>query len=340
MNEEVILLSHGNGGEETKKLIEEMIIKHLGNEILNSLWDSAILKIEGGSEKRIGFTTDSFVVSPIFFRGGNIGELSVYGTCNDLGVMGADPWVLSLGLIIEEGFKLKELEKIIESIKFASIKANVKVVAGDTKVVERGKGDGVYINTAGIGVIENRRDWTQRIIKEGDIVIITGSIGDHGISILLDRVGVKVSDEVKSDLYPINLLAIPLLDQFQGIKFMRDPTRGGVATVLNEVAKSYRIEIEIEEESLPIKPWVKEASELLGVDPLYMANEGKIVIIADPNEAEPILKFIKKHDIGHEAKAIGKVIGEDKKGRVYLKTKIGSYRLLSPLRKEVLPRIC
>jgi len=335
MKDELILLSHGNGGEGTKKLITEIILKHLGNELLDQLLDSTIFNIESN---KIAFTTDSFVVSPIFFNGGDIGSLSVYGTCNDLGVMGAIPLYLSLSLIIEEGLKIEELEKIIVSIKEAAKKAEVKIVTGDTKVVERGKGDKIFINTSGIGVLNEKRDWTKRKIEPEDLIIISGTIGDHGTAIMLERLGVEVSKDVRSDLSSIHHISIPLLEKFSGIKFMRDPTRGGVATVLNEVASSYNVEIEIYEDALPIKPWVKEASELLGIDPLYSANEGKILLIASKDEAEKIVEFLHSFELGKDASIIGKVKGAG--DRVYLKTSIGTYRILDSLKRDILPRIC
>ncbi len=334
MKEDIILLSHGNGGQATKKLIDNFILKHLGNKILNNLFDAALFNING----KLAFTTDSFVISPLFFEGGDIGHLAVYGTCNDLAVMGAKPMYLSLGFIIEEGLPLKEFEKILVSISQAAEKAEVIIVTGDTKVVEKGKGDGIFINTSGIGIVESQRDWTKRKIKKGDKVIISGTIGDHGISVMLKRLGVKTTSLVKSDLAPVNSLTLPLLDRFNGIKFMRDPTRGGVATVLNEVSKNFHVEIEVEEATLPINTWAKEASELLGIDPLYMANEGKVLIIADNKQADNIVTFLHAHEKGQDASIIGKIkdVGEN----VYLKTTIGTHRIVDTLKKDILPRIC
>lgn len=334
MDDDIILLSHGSGGESTKKLIEEEILKYLGNEILNELLDSAIFELKG----KLAFTTDSFVVNPIFFNGGDIGKLAIYGTVNDLSVMGAKPLYLSIGFILEEGTTFEEFRKILNSIKIASEECGIKIVTGDTKVVEKGKGDKIFINTSGIGIIEDDLDWRKREIKEGDIVIINGEIGEHGLCIMLQRLGVKIGEEVKSDLAPLNSLILPLLKISPGIKFMRDPTRGGVAGVLNEIAQRYNVEIEIEEEKIPIKPWVKSASEILGIDPLYSANEGKVIIIADKKEEEKIIDFMKNHPLGKEAKVIGEVKG--KGNRVYLKTRIGTRRIVDPLKKDLLPRIC
>ncbi len=332
--EDIILLSHGSGGEQTRKLIEEEILKYLGNEILEELLDSGIFNIEG----RLAFTTDSFVISPIFFNGGDIGKLSIYGTINDLSVMGARPLYLSVGFIIEEGLTLNEFRRILQSMSFASRECGVKVITGDTKVVERGKGDKIFVNTSGIGVIERDLDWRGRKIEEGDLIIINGGIGEHGLSLMLQRLGVKVGEEVKSDLAPLNSLTLPLLSLCHGIKFMRDPTRGGVAGVLNEIARKYNVEIEIEEEKIPIKDWVKYASEVLGIDPLYSANEGKVVIIVERGEADKVMEFLSKHELGKEGRIIGEVKG--KGNRVYLKTRIGTKRILDPLKKDLLPRIC
>ena len=331
--DDVILLSHGNGGMATKKLISEVILKHLGTRGEKELYDAAVFDAKG----KYAFTTDSFVISPIFFKGGDIGTLSVDGTCNDLGVMGAKPLYLSLGFIIEEGFKLSDFERIVQSIRKAAEENDVYIVTGDTKVVEKGKGDGIFINTTGIGVITKERDWRERKIKPGDVVIVSGTIGDHGTSVMLERLGVETTDEVRSDVAPVGLLAIELLDRFQSIKFMRDPTRGGVATVLNEVSEMYSIGIEIYEDSIHIRPWVKDATEILGVDPLYIANEGKVVLIAEKSEADSILSYMRSHPLGKDAAIIGKIT-EDK--RVYLRTSIGTRRILDTLKKDILPRIC
>ncbi len=330
---DVILLSHGNGGLSTKKLIEDIILKHLGERGEKELYDAAVINMEG----RYAFSTDSFVISPIFFNGGDIGKLAVDGTCNDLGVMGARPLYLSLSFIIEEGFKLSDFERVVKSIKEAADENNVSIVTGDTKVVEKGKGDGIFINTAGIGIITDRRDWRDRKIKEGDLVLVSGTMGDHGTSIMLQRLGIDTTEEVRSDVAPSGLLGVELLDRFSGIKFMRDPTRGGLATVLNEVAEMYSVGIEIDEERVPVKGWVKEATEVLGIEPYYIANEGKIVVIADKQEAEDILSYMHSHPLGKDAAIIGEVT---KGKRVYLRTKIGTKRILDFLKKDLLPRIC
>ncbi|MDI6860439.1 MAG: hydrogenase expression/formation protein HypE [Caldisericia bacterium] len=332
MNEKITLF-HGSGGEGTKILIDK-ILKELNNEVLTELLDSAILNLK----ETIAFTTDSYVISPPFFKGGDIGKLSIFGTVNDLSVVGAEPLFLSLSLIIEEGFELSEFERIIASIKEASEIAKVKIVTGDTKVVEKGKGDKIFINTSGIGVIKENRNIRNRKIECGDLILINGGIGEHGLSIMLERLEVKIGDEVKSDLAPLNSLILPLLDNFKGIKFLRDPTRGGVATVLNEISKKFNFEIEIWEENLPIKNWVKEASNILGIDPLYTANEGKVILVVQRDEAKKVLEFLRNHPLGKDANIIGEVKGSGDK--VYLKTEIGTRRILDTLKRDLLPRIC
>lgn len=333
MSSDVILLSHGNGGMATKKLINEVILNYLGERGEKALYDAALFEANGS----YAFTTDSFVISPIFFKDGDIGKLSVDGTCNDLGVMGAKPLYLSLSFIIEEGFKLSDFERIVKSIGEAALKNDVRIITGDTKVVENGKGDGVFINTSGIGIITPKRRWQGRRVEIGDVVIVSGTIGDHGTSIMLERLGVETTDEVRSDVAPVGLLAVELLERFDGIKFIRDATRGGVATVLNEVSDLFSIGIEIYEESLPIRSWVKDASEILGIDPLYIANEGKMVLIANKQVAEPIISYMHSHPLGKDAAIIGRIT-DDK--RVYLRTSIGTRRILDTLKKDILPRIC
>lgn len=330
---EKISLFHGSGGEGTKYLIDK-IVKELDNEILRTLLDSAILDLN----ETLAFTTDSYVISPPFFKGGDIGKLSIFGTVNDLSVVGAKPLFLSLSFIIEEGFEVLEFERIVKSIKEASKTTDVKVVTGDTKVVEKGKGDKIFINTSGVGIIEKEKDLRNRKVEIGDLILINGGIGEHGLSIMLERLGVKTGEEVKSDLSPLNSLILPLLSEFKGIKFMRDPTRGGVATVLNEISKKFEFEIELWEESLPIKDWVKEASNILGIDPLYAANEGKVVMVVKKEEAEKVLEFLKNHPLGKEASIIGRI--KDFGSKVYLKTEIGTKRILDTLKKDLLPRIC
>ncbi|MCX7871393.1 MAG: hydrogenase expression/formation protein HypE [bacterium] len=333
--EPVISLAYGSGGDLTRKLIEEEFVKNFSNPILDELLDSGIVEFSG----KLAFTTDSYVITPIFFKGGDIGSLSVYGTLNDLAVVGAEPLFISLSLIIEEGLAVKDLKRIINSISKVAKEEKVKIITGDTKVVDKNKGDKIFINTSGIGIIKPNRDWRKREINEGDLILASGDLGEHGIYIMLERLNIKTAEDVKSDMAYLGSFILPLLDNFDGVKFIRDATRGGVATILNEVASKYNIEIEVYEEELPYKDWVKNASEILGIDPIYAANEGKAVIIIDKSQADEILDFLKKHPLSCNSKIIGKVISKNKP-KVYLKTRIGSRRILESLKGDILPRIC
>ncbi len=331
--DELVMLAHGSGGSAMRELVRELILAGLGERASGDLLDAAVIETEG----RIAFTTDSFVISPPFFRGGDIGELAVYGTCNDLAVMGAEPRYLSLSFIVEEGFRLADLRRVVNSVREAAQVAGVVVVTGDTKVVERGKGDGIFVNTAGIGILPPHRDWRGREVRPGDLIVISGTIGDHGIAVMLDRLGIEGVEEAVSDLAPLNLIMMPLLDRFSGIVFARDPTRGGVATVLGELASERGVAVEIYEEKLPVRPWVRQAAELLGIDPLYAANEGKALLVVAPDQAHEVVAELRSRPLGREAE----VIGEIKEGRgVYLRTSLGTRRILGPLRGEILPRIC
>jgi len=333
---EKIVMAHGGGGRLTKALVDELIVTELGNSALNKLDDSAVIKTPG---KKLAFTTDSYVVKPIFFKGGDIGKLALCGTVNDLAMNGARPLFISLGLIIEEGFSIENLEKIIRSIKKAASEARVKVVCGDTKVVERGGADGIFINTSGIGKIISEREISSSKVLPGDAVIVSGSIGDHGIAVLSQRKGIEFETNLKSDCAPLNGLAEKILKTGAEIHCMRDPTRGGLATVLNEVASKSKIGIEINEESVPIKEPVRGACELLGLDPLYVANEGKLVAFVREKDASKILKAIRRHRYGRGGGVIGRV-GSKNKGMVVLKTSIGGTRILEEYSGEQLPRIC
>lgn len=331
----IILLAHGSGGESTKQLIEKEFLKNFSNPMLEELLDSGIFEACG----KIAMTTDSYVINPIFFKNGDIGKLSVFGTVNDLCVVGAKPLFLSLGLIIEEGLDLQDLRKIIKSIAQASQEASVKIITGDTKVVEKNKGDKIFINTSGIGIIEEHRDWRNRKLEKGDAVIVTGSIGEHGIYIMLERLKIQTDEEVKSDLANLSEMILGALDRFDQIKFVRDATRGGVATVLNEISQKYSVRIEIYEEEIPVKEWVRNAAEVLGIDPLYSANEGKAVIIVSKNQAQHLLDYLHQHPLGKDSKIIGYVTDLDLP-RTYLVTRIGTKRILESLKGDILPRIC
>lgn len=312
-------------------LIKGLFVKHLSNPFLNSLGDSAIVK------GNLAFTTDSFVVKPIFFPGGDIGKLSVCGTVNDLAVSGAVPKYLSCGMILEDGFSYTDLEKITISIKCACLEAGVKIVTGDFKVVEKGSVDKIFINTAGIGRVHDQSRISIQSIKPGDKVILTGTVADHAASILLAREKLNFNVKILSDAAPLNKLIASII--CRDIKFMRDPTRGGVANTLNEISSAIGYNISISEKSIPIGKSVSELCEIMGFDPLYMANEGKALIIVSEKAALKILSKIKKHPLGKNAEIIGE-IQKAKQKKVYLKTKIGTNRILDMLTLEQLPRIC
>ncbi len=331
---ERILLGHGSGG----KLMHQLIREHFAPQFeMKSLNDSAVL--DGLNKGKIAFTTDSYVVSPIFFPGGDIGELAVYGTVNDLSMVGAIPLYMTAGLIIEEGFPLDDLKKILFSMANAAQKAEVKIVAGDTKVVNKGKADGIFINTSGVGIIEKGIDISPRKIKAGDKVILSGPIGNHGISIMAKRNGISFNPPVLSDTAPLNSLVREMLGKTKKIHAMRDPTRGGLATTLKEMAVESGLCIVIEEDSIPVPPGVKGACELLGLDPLYVANEGILVAIVPSNVSDLVLKTMKNHVFGKEACLIGEV-KDSPAGMVLLKTSIGGTRIVEMLSGDQLPRIC
>lgn len=334
--DDIITLAYGSGGKKTSQLIDEILLPVLKNEELSELSDGAL--IEGA--RKLVFSTDSFVVNPYFFPGGDIGKLAVCGTVNDIAMCGGEPKFLSLGLIIEEGFKTGDLIQIVNSIGETAKKANVKIVTGDTKVVERGKGDGIYINTSGIGYLKYE-GLGKRCISEGDAVIVSGTVGDHGVSVMLARNNLISSSQspILSDCTPLNFLASSILSFGNSVKILRDPTRGGVATTLNEFIEDTDFSIELKEDDIPVKPGVYNACEILGLDPLYSANEGKILAVVSGEDAEEILKEIKKHPEGKDAAIIGKVTKQHK-GKVIIKTSLGGTRIMSKLSGAQLPRIC
>jgi hydrogenase expression/formation protein HypE len=329
-----ILLGHGSGGTMMHRLIREHFVPKFDMRTLN---DSAVL--EGINQGKIAFTTDSYVVSPIFFPGGDIGELAVYGTVNDLSMVGAKPLYITVGFILEEGFLLNDFKKILSSMSKAAERADVKIVAGDTKVVNRGKGDGIFINTSGIGMIEEGLDISPQRIRPGDKVIVSGPIGNHGISVLAERNGLTFDPPVLSDTAPLNTLVRDMLSITNEVHAMRDPTRGGLATTLKEFATDSRCCILIEEELIPIPPGVKGACELLGLDPLYVANEGILVAIVSPGVSDSLINIMKRHPMGKETTLIGEV-QESPAGMVLLKTFIGGKRIVEMLSGDQLPRIC
>jgi len=330
-----ITLAHGSGGKITHELIKDVFFRHLGNDILKKAEDSGVADARPG---KMAVTTDSFVVKPVFFPGGDIGKLAVCGTVNDLAVTGASPKYITAGFIIEEGFSLEDLEKIVRSMAEWALKAGVEVIAGDTKVVEKGEADGIFINTSGVGFFEGASELSAGNIRPGDKVIITGTMGDHGIAVLSRRKGLDFQSDIKSDCAP---LAGMLADVTAagGVKFMRDPTRGGLATTLNEITRGTELGIVIEEEKAPVSGPVRSACELLGLDPLYVANEGKAVIVAGKGSAENIIAVLRRHEYGKDASVIGEVTREAG-GRVCLRTRYGTARIIDMMASEQLPRIC
>jgi hydrogenase expression/formation protein HypE len=332
-----ILLGHGSGGRMMHDLIENLFLKHFSNSILDEQTDAAILNV--GSEE-IAFTTDSFVIDPLFFPGGNIGKLAVCGTVNDLAVSGAEPLYISVSMIIEEGFPMQDLELIVESLAAEAEKAGVLIVTGDTKVVNKGKCDKLFINTAGIGRVkkENRLVSKALDIQPGDVIIINGTIGDHGMAVMNARESFNFRTSIESDCASLNQLIREVLDQ-SPVKFMRDPTRGGVATVLNELVEKTKLGIEIDESALPILSGVKAMCELLGFDPLHIANEGKVLIVASEKDGNAILEILKKNELGLKSAIIGRVVA-DHPGKVVLKNETGGRRIVDSLSGDQLPRIC
>jgi len=337
MAKNTILLDHGSGGLASQELIGNLFLKYLDNPTLHSLEDSAVIDNQPG---RLAFTTDSYVVDPIFFPGGDIGKLAVHGTINDLAMRGARPLCLSLGLILEEGFAIDELEQVIISIAEASKEAGVPIVCGDTKVVPKGKGDKIFINTSGIGVVADNINIASRNAQAGDAVILSGTLGDHGITIMTRRAGISMEGDLKSDTMALHRLVAKLLAEMpDAIRTMRDPTRGGVATSLNEIAAASGLAIELKDEDLPVRPTVRAACELLGLEPLYLANEGKCLVVVQGDRAAQALEIMRSTPEGAEAVIIGRIT-QGKAGRVIINTPVGGSRVVTPLHGEPLPRIC
>jgi len=333
-----VLLGHGSGGILSSDLISKLFLKYFKNDILEGLTDSAILSIEN---ENLSFTTDSFVVDPLFFPGGDIGKLAVCGTVNDLAVSGALPLFLSCGFIIEEGFPLSDLERIVISMADEAKEAGVKIVTGDTKVVAKGQCDKLFINTSGIGSLPHKNIGISKAekIRKGDKIIVNGSLGDHGISVLLARNELKIQSDLVSDCASLNRMINRILENPNGVKFMRDATRGGLATVLCELAEQKNVGISVNEDALLVKESVKGVCELLGFDPLYIANEGKVVMLVADDDAENILEIMRNHPLGKESCIIGE-ISDLNPGLVWLNTKIGGRRIIDKLSGEQLPRIC
>ena len=330
-------LSHGAGGRAMAQLISDLFHQALGNEWLRRGNDQAIFDVVGG---RMVMTTDSYVVSPLFFPGGDIGSLSVHGTINDVAVGGARPLYLSASFIIEEGFALADLKRIADSMGEAARAARVPVITGDTKVVERGKGDGVFISTTGIGVAPPGLDLSAEKARPGDCVIVSGTIGDHGVAVMSKRQNLSFETEIVSDSAPLHdLVAVMVEACGPDLRVMRDPTRGGLAATLNEFAQQSGVGFHLEEEALPVKPGVAAACELLGLDPLYVANEGKLVAVVAPGAAGAVLAAMRNHPLGRDAAVIGKVVADDRRF-VQMRTGFGGGRIVDWLSGEQLPRIC
>ncbi|HLI40215.1 MAG TPA: hydrogenase expression/formation protein HypE, partial [Streptosporangiaceae bacterium] len=336
VREDRITMSHGAGGKATHTLIEAVFLEAFRNPLLEPMEDAASLRL---GDSRLALTTDSYVVSPLFFPGGCIGDLAVNGTVNDLAVAGATPRFLSAGFILEEGFPVADLSRIAEAMRDAAAAAGVAVVTGDTKVVERGKADGCYINTAGVGVIERGVALGVARARPGDAILVSGPIGDHGVTIMLARGELDIEADISSDTAPLAGLAAALLDAVPGVRAMRDATRGGVATILNEIARSAGVGVLVSEDDIPVRPAVRGAAELLGIDPMYVACEGRMVAVVEAGQAEAALAVLRAHPLGEQAAVIGEVTGESP-GIVRLKTAFGGTRIVDLLVGDPLPRIC
>jgi hydrogenase expression/formation protein HypE len=337
VREERITMAHGAGGKATHTLIEAVFLDAFRNPLLEPLEDAARLHVSGS---RVALTTDSYVVSPLFFPGGDIGDLAINGTVNDLSMAGAVPMYLSAGFILEEGFPVADLQRITESMRVAADAAGVQVVTGDTKVVERGKADGCYINTAGVGFIERDVNLGVANARPGDAIIVSGEIGDHGITIMLSRGELDIEADITSDTAPLNGLVAGLLDAVPaGVRALRDATRGGVATILNEIAKSADVGVQVSEDDIPVRAEVRGAAELLGIDPMYVACEGRLVAVVDGAQADRAVEALRAHPLGRKAAVIGHV-SEGPAGIVQLKTAFGGTRIVDLLVGDPLPRIC
>jgi hydrogenase expression/formation protein HypE len=332
-----VLLAHGSGGKLTHQMIEKMFLKQFNNPLLQPLHDGAVFSVNG---TRLALSTDSYVISPIFFPGGDIGELAVNGTVNDLAMCGARPLYLSASFIIEEGFSMEELWRVVLSMQRAAERAGVLLITGDTKVVDRGKGDKIFINTSGVGVVEEGISIAPSRVQPGDKVLVSGAIAVHGIAIMSVREGLEFETEIKSDTAPLNDLVLKILAVAgDAVHVLRDPTRGGLASALNEIASGAQVGVEIEEEHIPITEEVRGACEILGLDPLYVANEGKLLAFVSPHVAERVLETMQAHPLGKDSAIIGEVVNAHA-GTVLLRSRIGGMRVVDMLSGEQLPRIC
>jgi hydrogenase expression/formation protein HypE len=335
-----IVMGHGSGGQMSFDLVRHMFLPLFDHAALARLGDSTVLEPDMLSlGARLAISTDSFTVTPLFFPGGNIGELAVHGTVNDLAMSGAQPLWLTAGFILEEGLPMEDLGRIVTSMAAAAKAAGVAIVAGDTKVVDRGHGDGVFINTAGFGVLSENVQIGPDLAAPGDVVLLSGTVGDHGIAVMSQREGLEFETEIRSDTAPLYSLVQAMLETSHQIHVLRDPTRGGVASALNEIARSSNVGIEIEEQHIPVRPAVQAACEMLGLDPLYIANEGKLIAFVAPEHAEALLAAMRSHPLGGDAARIGTVVSEHP-GMVTARTGIGGRRVVDMQVGELLPRIC
>ncbi|MEA3326808.1 MAG: hydrogenase expression/formation protein HypE [Chloroflexota bacterium] len=335
---DTVIISHGSGGQMTHDLIQNIFQDQIGNQYLAEGNDAARILFEQ-LEGQLAISTDAHVVSPIFYPGGDIGRLSVCGTVNDVAMLGAKPSFLTAAFILEEGFPIQSLYQIVSSIALACKEADVQIVAGDTKVVEKGNADGVFITTTGFGIIPPNRQIGGQFAQTGDAVLISGTLGDHGIAVLQARGDLGFDSGIQSDVAPLNHMITELLEAVPSVHVLRDPTRGGLATSLNEISCQSQIAIKLDEETIPIQPEVRTACEMLGFDPLYLANEGKVIIILPEKYAQKALETIRKSPYGHKAMRIGSVF-HDNPGHVFLNTAYGTTRILDMLSGELLPRIC
>ncbi len=329
-------MTHGSGGRAMAQLIEELFVKHFDNPLLRQANDQAAFDVDGG---RLVMSVDGHVISPLFFPGGDIGSLAVHGTVNDVAMSGARPLYLTAGFILEEGFPLADLERIVASMAAAAGEAGVAVISGDTKVVEKGKGDGVFITTTGIGVVPPGIEISGHRARPGNAILVSGSIGDHGVAIMSKRENLEFETSIESDSAALHTLVADMVAAVPGIRCLRDPTRGGLATTLNELAQQSAVGMSIVEQDIPVKPAVSAACELLGLDPLYVANEGKLICICDHADAETLLVTMRAHPLGADAAIIGRVV-EDEHGFVQMQTGFGGSRIVDWLAGEQLPRIC
>jgi hydrogenase expression/formation protein HypE len=336
LRDDVVTLAHGAGGKATRALVEGLFLDAFRNQALEPLGDAAIVDLEGS---RLAFTTDSYVVKPIFFPGGSIGDLAVNGTVNDLAVSGAVPLWLSAGFVIEEGFAVADLRRVAGDMARAAEAAGVAIATGDTKVVERGKADGVYVNTAGLGLVAPGVHLRAGTVRPGDRVLVSGTLGDHGMAVMIARGDLKLEADIQSDTAPVRELAAGLLELGDELHWMRDPTRGGLATALNELARAAGLAVVLDEDALPVRPQVAGACEILGIDPLYVANEGKLVAIVSPEVADRALAALQAQPVGADAALVGTVAAEPE-GLVLLDTSLGGRRIVDMLVGDPLPRIC